>query len=306
MAAFFTACDPGTATNKPAGNTNAGNANTAAKPAAAAPTKEALLALETKAFEAWKNKDGKFFEGFLADTFVERGQKGEISDRAAAIKGITENKCDIKSISLSDDQMTMAGPDTAILTVKATIDGSCDGHKLTPMMSATVMVRSGSDWKATYHGEAAIVDPKASPPAPAKKDEAAKPAEGAKPAPDAAMDALAAVERKGWEAFKAKDAKVFEEMIAKDFVNIDFMGVRTDRAAAIKSWTTDNQCDAKSVGVTGEKGISLGKDVGILLYKGTAEGKCGDAPMGPLWGTSVYVKEGEVWKAAMRLEQPMQ
>jgi hypothetical protein len=48
-----------------------------AKPAPAAPTLAALKELETKAFDAYKNKDGKFFEGFLDDKFVMGGMGKE-------------------------------------------------------------------------------------------------------------------------------------------------------------------------------------------------------------------------------------
>ena len=71
-AALFAAC------GAPVANTgnnaaNVGNTNANAKPAAAPPTLAALKDLETKAFEAYKNKDGKFFEGFLDEKFVMGG-----------------------------------------------------------------------------------------------------------------------------------------------------------------------------------------------------------------------------------------
>ena len=74
-AALLAACDPNAkpAANSAANSTNAnaGNANSnASKPMAAAPSKETLLELENKAFEAWKNSDAKYFDGFLADNFV--------------------------------------------------------------------------------------------------------------------------------------------------------------------------------------------------------------------------------------------
>src|SRR5688572_10327507 len=46
------------------------NANTNPASNSAAPSKEVLAAREKQAFEAWKAKDGKFFEGALAPNFV--------------------------------------------------------------------------------------------------------------------------------------------------------------------------------------------------------------------------------------------
>ena len=86
-----------TETPKPAANGNtAANANTNANTAAAKPpaTKEALVALEKKAFDAWKTHDGKFFEGFLNTNFVMVGQNGKVLDKAATVKEISESKCD--------------------------------------------------------------------------------------------------------------------------------------------------------------------------------------------------------------------
>src|SRR5215203_3825416 len=69
MAAMtFVGCGaPANVESKPA-NTNT-NAN-AAKPVAAAPSKEAILAVEKSAYDAWKNKDAAFWDPFLSAKFV--------------------------------------------------------------------------------------------------------------------------------------------------------------------------------------------------------------------------------------------
>ncbi len=51
------------------------------KPATADPAlKETLVGMERKSWEAWKNRDGQFFQGFLSDDHVEIGFSG-ISDK---------------------------------------------------------------------------------------------------------------------------------------------------------------------------------------------------------------------------------
>jgi hypothetical protein len=72
----------------PAANTNAvnTNANVSGGPVGP-PNVEGLKALETKAFDAYKNKDGKFFEGFLTDKFA-MSQNGQRLDKAATVKWI--------------------------------------------------------------------------------------------------------------------------------------------------------------------------------------------------------------------------
>jgi ketosteroid isomerase-like protein len=314
-ASFFTGCNGGAA-NKPA-NANAANTN-AAKTTAPAPTKDALMALETKAFEAWKNKDTKFWEGFLVDNYVGLDEHGKRVDKAGVIKMITGDKCEITKSAFSDEQMTPAGADAAIVTYKIAYEGKCGAQTLPPAMwAASVYVRSGSDWKGAYHNEAPLMDPSAKPPPPpavnkdAKKDEkkAAPEAKSAN-APDdkapaaPAEDPYVAAVKKGWEAWKNHDAKGLGDSIAKDFVFVDPMGNRLDNAGALKEWSEGN-CEIKSVSFDDAQSTTFGKDMAIVTLKGNAEGTCGGKPAGSLIGTYVLVKDGDTWRAAMIFETPV-
>jgi len=302
-AAFLVnACAP--VDNKPAANyANTGNANAnsnAAQPVAAAPTAAALLALENKAFEAWKSKDGKHFEGFLTTNFVSF-EGGKRATKAEQVKMISEGNCDVKNLALSDEKMTPVGPDAAVLTVKATADATCDGQKLpSPMLSTTLYVREGNDWKAAYHNQVAIIDPKAPPPPPAKPI-AAKPADtkpaDAKPI-DALTDTLMAVEKKGWEAWKVQDAKVLQETTTAGFGFVDPTGKMTSpQAEVIKMWTTA-KCEIKSAGPADGMATSISPTVAILTYRGNAEGTCDGQKLENSWNTTIFLKEGDAWKAA--------
>ena len=144
-AAFaMTACTP--ATNAPA-NSNVANAN-AAKPAPAAPTKDALLALDKQANEAYFKGDSKFFEGFLSDKFVMYGG-GHRSTKADAIKEIAGVKCDMKSWSLDDPQMAMIDADTYVLSYKGTMDGTCNDGPGGKEMKAPARYVLQPYWSAT-------------------------------------------------------------------------------------------------------------------------------------------------------------
>jgi len=153
---MMTACG-GAADNKPVANANANAANTANSNTAttsAAPSTDALVALENKAFDAWKNKDGKFFDGFLAANFVGFDDHGKHVARADVSKMITEDKCEVKSFSLTDPHVTPVGANAAVLTAKATSDATCNGKAApSPVISATVYVKEGDSWKAAYHNE---------------------------------------------------------------------------------------------------------------------------------------------------------
>ncbi len=324
---FFAAC------GEPAANTNTGanNANTnTTKPVAAAPTVEALMAREKQANEAYVKGDSKFFDGMLSDKFVILTGDGQRMDKAATVGMIAGNKCDIKSMDLTEAAMSSIDADTYALSYKATWDGTCNGPDGKPMKvpspirSASIWVRSGDKWQAVFHGENLIVDPKnpskaapAAPPkkpaAPSKKEElkkddktaansntAANTAALAKATPDANTDALVKVELALWQAWKAHDAKRLDALMARDvsFVNI-FGTYLATRADGMKDWTGTG-CEIKSVSVTDGFASALSPTVEMLTRKGTADGTCGGHNVGgtDIWGVSIYVKDGDTWKFA--------
>ena len=323
----------------PAGNSNVNaNSNTNAAPKAAVPTGDALMAMDTKAYEAWKNRDGKFFEGYLADSFVGFGDEGKRQSRSEAIKMLSEHKCDLKTYSLSEPHVTPAGADAAVLTYKVTSDGTCEGQKIpSPVTAATVFVRSGDAWKAAYHNEVAIIERKAdansntaaasdaagsekkSEPASAPKADTAANTNSASNANsssaasnsntatsgDALTDALMAVEKKGWEAWMKQDTAAMQAVTTNDVTFVDMMGnASKGPGAAMKVWM-DGSCKVSSVDVSDGKATMITKDTAILTYKGTAVGSCGPTKLEPLWGTTVAVKQGDVWKVVYIFETPM-
>jgi ketosteroid isomerase-like protein len=298
----------------PANNTTTNtNANTT-KPTAAAPTADALLAIDKQANEAYFKSDSKFFEGILSDKFVMH-EDGQRMDKTAVMKMIASNKCNVKSWKLEEPQMAKIDADTYVLSYKGTFDGSCmgpDGKSVkipSPTRAATIWVRSGEKWLAAYHGGNLIIDPKNPPPAkvedkkqPKKDDKAAT-----KPAADPSTDAMMAVEKSIWEAWKAKDAKKLESLTTPDlsFQNI-FGTYYANKAETIKNWTGP-YCDIKSVSVTDGVGTSISPTVAILTSKGTAKGTCSGQKLTRyrVYGTSVYVKDGDSWKQAFCLNRPL-
>jgi hypothetical protein len=287
-----------------AGN-NANAANTIVKTTPVAPTKDALVTLERSAYEAWKSKDAKFWDTFLSDKFVGYGSSGKLN-KASATKEYTGAGCEIKSYALSDEQVKPLGNDAALITFKTTVDGTCGGQKVPAnSWAASVFVRDGDKWKGAFHAEAPVVDPKAAPAKPADKKEAHKKDEAKPATPDTSTDAMLAVEKAVWEAWKAHDAKKIEDLTATDISFINIFGTYfATKADALKDWTGPG-CDVKSVRVTDAAGTMLSPTVGILTFNGAADGTCyGQKVRSLIWGTSVYVKEGDVWKWAFGINLP--
>ena len=305
----FVACD---------GPASSSNAN-AAKPTAAAPTTAALIAFEKQANEAYIRGDGKFFEGLLSDTMV-MTDGGRRIGKAEIVKMISGVKCNIKEgWSFTEPQMSKINDDTYVLSYKTAMDGTCKSKGKTekqpsPVRAATVWVRTGEKWQAAFHGENLIVDPKApqatdkkeeSKKEDPKKDTAAAPG-SAKPAADLNTDAMMAVEKSVWEAWRTKDAKKIEDLTAKDITFVNIFGTYfANKADAIKDWTGAT-CDAKSFSLTDGVGTSISPTVGILTLKGTVDGTCGgkDISGQKIYGTSVYVKDGDTWKWVFGFNSP--
>jgi len=297
VAALMTACGSATSNqSKPVADiANVSNANIAAKPATAAPSKEAIMAAETRAWESWKAKDGKYFEDYLSDNAFAIGDNGRI-DRATIVKRHVDPTCEVNSFLLSEQQMITLSADVALVTYKAAQDAKCGGKAMpSPVWAATVLVRKGDTWKAAYHNENAVVDPKT---LTTKKADRKSPADDASKTAltDAGTSALLAKEKAVWEAWKDHDGKRIEDLTAENISFINIFGTfLPNKPEAIRDWTS-NLCQVKSVTVTNAEATMLTPTVGILTFKGGADGLCGGQPVPPIWGTSIYVKEGDQWK----------
>ena len=284
---------PAARTAKPA-NTNA------PKPIAEAPTIDALMALDKQANEAYVKGDSRVFESLLSEKFVMRDGSQRMG-KAAVVKMIAGVKCEVRIWNLDERWMAKIDADTYVLSYRSTWDGTCtgpDGKSMkipSPIRAATVWIRSGDRWQAAFHGENPIIDPKNSPnalPAPA-----AGPAEKAEAkAADPNTDALVAVEKSVWEAWKANDAKKLEGLTANSLSFIDIYGNSySNKTDTIRAWA-GAICQVKSVGVTDGVATALSPTVKLLMHKGTADGTCYGERVPAVHGNSIYVRDGDAWK----------
>ena len=291
------ACTPqSTTTTSVNTNSSVANAN-AAKPAAAAPTKESLMAMEKQAWEAWKNTDSKFFEEFMSDRWVSFSSSGR-EDKAANLKRLVDSKCDVKSYSMSDDQLHMLGNDVAVVSYKAKQDATCAGTKIPEeVWASSAYVREGDKWKALTYVENAVVDPKA-PPAKAPAAATAPPAKAdGEATQDALTQAVMATETKAWDAWKNRDAKAMEALMTSNFTYVAGSG-RYDRAGSLKTWS-EPKCEGNAYTFSEPKVISVTSDVALATYKADVKGTCDGRPNPPaVWVASFNMKEGDTWKNA--------
>jgi ketosteroid isomerase-like protein len=138
----------------------AANSNSAANTAPAAPAKsantEALARLHQSGWEAWKNKDAKFFETNLTPGFVFIDPIGGWhGNKADTIKYWTETmKCEgITKVAFTDAVATSISPTLELLTGKGTADGTCDGQKNGDLYTTAFYVKEGDAWKLAFMHE---------------------------------------------------------------------------------------------------------------------------------------------------------
>lgn len=108
--------------------------------------KEALVSLEKQSWEAWKNHDGKFFQGFLSDDHVEVGFGGP-TKKATVVAGVGSAVCNVKSYTVDHFELAVLAPDTALLTYHAAQDTTCGGKPVpSPVWVSSLYVKRGDRW----------------------------------------------------------------------------------------------------------------------------------------------------------------
>ena len=127
-------------------------AKVAVKPAASVDaTTDALIGIEKKAWEAWKQRDKAGVESVMAPNFVYYGDRGATA-RADAIKLWSEAKCEGLDYAFGDAKGLSITPDVSLVTYQADVKGKCDGNPVTPSLwVASFDTKEGNDWKNAFY-----------------------------------------------------------------------------------------------------------------------------------------------------------
>jgi hypothetical protein len=122
-------------------------------------------------------------------------------------------------------------------------------------------------------------------------------------AADANTEALVKLHTAGWEAWRQKDAKWFNDNLAATVALVDPMGGwHSSKDEIIKLWTVDDCKGVTKTTVTDGFVTALSPTVEVLYLKGAADGTCNGQKNAPLYQTAVYSKEGDAWKLAFMYE----
>jgi ketosteroid isomerase-like protein len=124
-----------------------------ARPAAPAadPSTDAMVAIETSVWEAWKARDAKALEELTASDLAFVDIFGNVtSGKAETIKFWTEHQCDVQSVRVADGTGTSLSATVGILTFKGILEGTCGGQEFPLIYGTSVYTRDGDAWKLAF------------------------------------------------------------------------------------------------------------------------------------------------------------
>ena len=108
---------------------------------------EAMLSREQALWDAWKDRDAKRLGALVPPQIQFIDIFGtHIGTRAETLSAWSGRGCDVKSFQLSDAKATMFTPDFGILTLYATVDGTCFGQPVLPVWTSSFYVKHGDAW----------------------------------------------------------------------------------------------------------------------------------------------------------------
>jgi hypothetical protein len=123
----------------------------------AAPDKDAIISKEKAAWQAFKDKK--------ADEFKKLVSADLVTVYADGMHSMQEEldimmKTEVKSFELSDFNVTFAGADTAMITYKATIQGTTAGKDTSGTYNAgSVWHMANGQWMAIFHTDSKVPAP---------------------------------------------------------------------------------------------------------------------------------------------------
>jgi hypothetical protein len=124
---------------------------------AAPENKEAIISKEKAAWQAFKDKK--------ADEFKKLVSADLVTVYAEGMHSMQEEldimaKTDLKSFDLTDFNVTFAGPDTAMITYKATIQSSTGGKDTSGTYNVgSVWHMANGQWMAIFHTDSKVAPP---------------------------------------------------------------------------------------------------------------------------------------------------
>jgi len=119
---------------------------------------------------------------------------------------------------------------------------------------------------------------------------------------DAVEKTLQTKEQAGWQAWKDKDSKAFDDMIPEKSVNIVGGSMDSGKSNIMKSMVAAN-CAIAAFKLSDFAYMWLDKDTVLMTYKASQDGTCGGAKIpGNIIASSIWQKQGGKWVSPFHQE----
>ncbi|HEY1960904.1 MAG TPA: nuclear transport factor 2 family protein [Rhizomicrobium sp.] len=106
-----------------------------------------LTNLENKSWEAWKARDGSYFQSFTSPDHVDVGLAGTMG-QAAVVAGVSSHACVVASYSLEPMKFVRVAPDAAMLIYRANQNTTCNGKPIpTPSWITSLYAWRDGRWQ---------------------------------------------------------------------------------------------------------------------------------------------------------------
>src|SRR5438876_7939683 len=115
----------------------------------AAPDKDAMMAKEKAAWQAFKDKKADDFKKVVHADF-----RGVYTEGMSTMQKELDDmqKWDMKSFAISDYEMTSFGADTVITTYKVNVEGTFNGKDASGTYNAgSIWRKQKGEWQAIFH-----------------------------------------------------------------------------------------------------------------------------------------------------------
>jgi uncharacterized protein (TIGR02246 family) len=123
----------------------------------AADLQSELMTKEESLWTAWGKKDAETYKKHMTDDAVQIGSSGSYRGLESILKAMGTVSCDMRNFGAEDVAMRKLSQDVVVLNYTLTQEGTCDGQKLAPRMSATsIYVQKNGHWMSTHYQESAM------------------------------------------------------------------------------------------------------------------------------------------------------
>ena len=114
--------------------------------------------LEQRMWDKWKTRDFEAMARMMAADARFLGTGGDLT-KEQSMAEVRKSSCDVRRVTLQDVHVLVPGPNTAVITYRSVLDGTCNGKPVSPTgdLNTSVWERRGGRWLTIVHHQSPIV-----------------------------------------------------------------------------------------------------------------------------------------------------